>query len=77
MRARAGEVLARLDLDIPPERTLDSLSPGERQLVEIARALHRDASLIIFDEPTTSLTPARDRAASSEPSKGCAPPAGP
>jgi ribose transport system ATP-binding protein len=57
MRERAGAILARLDLDIPPERTLDSLSPGERQLVEIARALHREASLIIFDEPTTSLTP--------------------
>jgi ribose transport system ATP-binding protein len=56
MRDRAREVLARLDLDMSPERTLDSLSPGERQLVEIARALHRDASLIIFDEPTTSLT---------------------
>jgi ribose transport system ATP-binding protein len=52
-RARDPE---RLALDIPAERTLDSLSPGERQLVEIARALHREASLIIFDEPTTSLT---------------------
>jgi ribose transport system ATP-binding protein len=57
MRDRAAEILGRLDLDIPPERTLDALSPGERQLVEIARALHRNASLIIFDEPTTSLTP--------------------
>ncbi len=56
MRDRAREILARLDLEIPPDRTLDSLSPGERQLVEIARALHREASLIIFDEPTTSLT---------------------
>lgn len=57
MHARAAEVLARLDLDLPPERTLDALSPGERQLVEIARALHHDAALLIFDEPTTSLTP--------------------
>jgi ribose transport system ATP-binding protein len=57
MRSRASAILARLDLDIPPERTLDALSPGERQLVEIARALQREASLIIFDEPTTSLTP--------------------
>ncbi|WP_210529019.1 sugar ABC transporter ATP-binding protein [Rubellimicrobium arenae] len=56
MRDRAARILARLALDIPPDRTLDSLSPGERQLVEIARALHRDAALIIFDEPTTSLT---------------------
>jgi ribose transport system ATP-binding protein len=57
MRERAAELLSRLGLDIPPDRTLDALSPGERQLVEIVRALHRDASLIIFDEPTTSLTP--------------------
>src|SRR5690606_4834005 len=32
------------------------LSQGERQLVEIAKALSRNARLIIFDEPTTSLT---------------------
>jgi ribose transport system ATP-binding protein len=57
MRDRATEILGRLDLDIAPDRTLDTLSPGERQLVEIARALHHDAALIIFDEPTTSLTP--------------------
>ncbi|NAZ35755.1 sugar ABC transporter ATP-binding protein [Rubellimicrobium sp. CFH 75288] len=57
MQRRAAGLLARLGLDVPPERTLDTLAPGERQLVEIARALHREASLIIFDEPTTSLTP--------------------
>ena len=56
MRERAEAILGRLALDIPSDRTLDALSPGERQLVEIARALHREASLIIFDEPTTSLT---------------------
>jgi ribose transport system ATP-binding protein len=56
MAARARAILARLGLDIAPERELGTLSPGERQLVEIARALHRDAALLIFDEPTTSLT---------------------
>jgi ribose transport system ATP-binding protein len=49
-------VLARLDLDIPPERTLDSLSPGERQLVEIARALIANSRILVMDEPTTSLS---------------------
>jgi ribose transport system ATP-binding protein len=50
-------LLARLLLDHGPEKVVGELAPGERQLVEIAKALHREADLIIFDEPTTSLTP--------------------
>ena len=50
-------LLKRLDLDHPPSAIVGELAPGERQLVEIAKALHRSADLIIFDEPTTSLTP--------------------
>jgi len=56
MRTRTAELLAALDLNVSPDTPIDSLAPGERQLVEIAKALHRDARLIIFDEPTTSLT---------------------
>jgi ribose transport system ATP-binding protein len=60
-RARITEttraLLARLDLDHTPDTSVGELAPGERQLVEIAKALHREADLIIFDEPTTSLTP--------------------
>ena len=48
---------ARLSTSTAPRTPVEDLSPGERQLVEIAKALHRDAELIIFDEPTTSLTP--------------------
>jgi ribose transport system ATP-binding protein len=55
-RSRARELLAVVDLDRAPETLVEDLSPGERQLVEIARALTIDARLIIFDEPTTSLT---------------------
>ena len=40
---------------------MGELAPGERQLVEIAKALYRKADLIIFDEPTTSLTPRETR----------------
>ncbi|MRX52077.1 ATP-binding cassette domain-containing protein [Paracoccus sp. S-4012] len=55
--ARATEALmARLDLDLSPDRPVGTLVAGEKQLVEIAKALHRRARLIIFDEPTTSLT---------------------
>ncbi len=56
MAARSRALLERLNLQAEPETSVGSLAPGERQLVEIAKALHREASLIIFDEPTTSLT---------------------
>ncbi|MAQ85744.1 MAG: ABC transporter [Maritimibacter sp.] len=59
--ARAAELLALLELDAAPNALIEELSPGERQLVEIAKALHREAELIIFDEPTTSLTPRETR----------------
>jgi ribose transport system ATP-binding protein len=57
IKARTSEILKRLALDVEPTVVVGQLSPGERQLVEIAKALHNEASLIIFDEPTTSLTP--------------------
>jgi ribose transport system ATP-binding protein len=50
-------LMARLNLAHDPATPVEELAPGERQLVEIAKALHREADLIIFDEPTTSLTP--------------------
>ncbi|MFQ3647387.1 MAG: sugar ABC transporter ATP-binding protein [Anaerolineae bacterium] len=56
VQARTREVLAEVGLDLAPNLTIDRISPGERQLVEIAKALHQDAPLIILDEPTTSLT---------------------
>ena len=46
----------RLGLDCSPRTRVDSLSPGQRQLVEIARALSLKSRFIIFDEPTSSLT---------------------
>jgi ribose transport system ATP-binding protein len=57
MHGRARAVLSRLSLEVDPDTSVGRLSPGERQLVEIAKALHNEASLLIFDEPTTSLTP--------------------
>jgi ABC-type sugar transport system ATPase subunit len=56
VRERAKELLASIDLDIAPGTPLARLSQGERQLVEIAKALGADARIVIFDEPTTSLT---------------------
>jgi ABC-type sugar transport system ATPase subunit len=59
MRRRAGEILA----DLGQERSLSldaearDLSAAQRQLVEIAKALALNSNLIIFDEPTASLSP--------------------
>lgn len=55
-RRRATELLEQVGLEVPPGRLVATLSAGERQLVEIAKALRIDAQLIIFDEPTTSLS---------------------
>jgi ribose transport system ATP-binding protein len=56
LRARTAELLVQVGLKLPPETLVERLSAGERQLVEIAKALSIDARLIIFDEPTTSLS---------------------
>ena len=53
---RAGEIIARLGVTFSARTPVASLSLGERQLVEIARALSTNARIIVMDEPTTSLT---------------------
>ncbi len=53
---RAREFLGQVDLEVSPDMRVERLTPGERQLVEVAKALSMDAGIIIFDEPTTSLT---------------------
>lgn len=52
----AAALLEQVGLGLPPETRVEKLSAGEQQLVEIAKALSVDARVIIFDEPTTSLT---------------------
>lgn len=53
----AQQILHSHNFHINPGTMVSMLSAAQRQLVEIARAVHRDAKVIIFDEPTTSLTP--------------------
>jgi ribose transport system ATP-binding protein len=56
LNARTGDLLREVGLDRPPNALVENLPAGERQLVEIARALGAEARVIIFDEPTTSLS---------------------
>ena len=56
LRKQALACLKGLADEIDPEEKLGRLSLGQRQLVEIAKALSRDAHVIAFDEPTSSLS---------------------
>ena len=56
-RERVAELAARHRLAVDPDARLGDLSVGVRQRVEILKALHRNARILILDEPTAVLTP--------------------
>ena len=55
--SRIEQLSASVGLEVDPGATVANLSVGERQRVEILKALYRDARILILDEPTAVLTP--------------------
>jgi len=55
-RRRLLELAGRFGLQVDPDALVADLSVGERQRVEILKALYRDARILILDEPTAVLT---------------------
>jgi ribose transport system ATP-binding protein len=56
IRQRAQGILQELDFHLDPGRLVQDLSRAEQQMLEIAKAFRTDLSVLILDEPTSSLT---------------------
>ena len=56
MIQKTAELFKRMDVDLDPKTMVRDLDASYKQIVEISRALLQEASVIIMDEPTTSLT---------------------
>ncbi|MBP3826040.1 MAG: sugar ABC transporter ATP-binding protein [Butyrivibrio sp.] len=56
MNRRANELLKRMNAEFDSTAEMGTLSVAEQQMVEIAKCLSTNARIIIFDEPTASLT---------------------
>lgn len=54
---RAQQHLQRLSFPVDPTALVSTLGAAKKQMVEIARAVHHNAHILIFDEPTATLTP--------------------
>ena len=61
-RAKLIDVAQRFGLAVDPQAKIGNLSVGERQRVEILKALYRGARILILDEPTAVLTPQESEA---------------
>ncbi len=56
LRSQAANLLDELGIEIDPAILVMHLSPAEKQMIEIAKALARNPQLLILDEPSASLT---------------------
>jgi ABC-type sugar transport system ATPase subunit len=56
LNADAKKIFEQLDMDVKPSDIVGNLSIAKQQMIEIAKAISMDASIIILDEPTSSVT---------------------
>ena len=56
MRKRTKEIFDELEVHVDPRAIMSTLPVSQRQMVEIAKAVSYNAKVIVFDEPTSSLT---------------------
>jgi len=54
---RVRELAKSFNFEIDPDARIDSITVGQQQRIEIMKALYRNASILILDEPTAVLTP--------------------
>ena len=57
MNIGAQQLLQSMSFNVDPAAYVSTLGSAKRQMVEIARAIRMNARIVIFDEPTASLTP--------------------
>jgi ribose transport system ATP-binding protein len=55
MVKESQKVLSYFDSDINPQEVMENLLIAEKQIVEIAKAVHKKAKIIVMDEPTSAL----------------------
>ncbi len=56
MSRRAAEIFGRFGVSINPQAEMHALTPALKQIVEISKAIHKQAQIIIMDEPTAPLS---------------------
>lgn len=56
MAKRTKEIFEQLEVTVNPKAIMSTMPVSQRQMVEIAKAVSYDAKIIVFDEPTSSLT---------------------
>ena len=56
MRKRTKEIFEELDVHVDPKTIMSTMPVSQRQMVEIAKAVSYNSKIIVFDEPTSSLT---------------------